>query len=110
MALVFTATDTLTCSHAAPLVMTPAAKLTVGGSTGVLTLKSVLNATIPACTGTPPSPGGVKCTKASVTSGQAAKLSVGGDFVVLQGLVVATNGNPIVVTAVPGPPSKLSAV
>ena len=111
MAQVLTAAATLTCSHAAPLVLTPSTKLTMGGTTGVLTLQSVLNATIPACTGMPPPTGGVKCAKvASVTAGQATKLSVGSDPVVLESLVTLTNGNPNTVTVVAGPPNKLSTV
>jgi hypothetical protein len=110
MAQTLSAAATLTCSHLAPFVMTPAAKLTVG-NTGVLIIDSVQIATIPTCSGQPPSPGGVKCTKATVTSGQATKLSVGGVPVLLAALVVTTNGNPPTpVTVVPGTASKLFAI
>jgi hypothetical protein len=109
MAQVLDATAKVTCPHAAPLVMQAAAKLTVGGANGVLTQSSVEKASIPACTGHPP-PAGVICKKASVTSGQATKLAVNGDPVLLASLVAATNGTPTTpVTVVPGTPGKLSA-
>jgi hypothetical protein len=92
-------------------VLTPSSKLTVGGATGVLTVNSVASATIPACTGQPPT-GGVKCVTASVASGQATKLTVNnGDPVLLVGVAVTTTGTPSVpVAVVPGNPPKLSAI
>ena len=109
-------TDVLTmnakieCGHGGAVDIFSEVKLRVD-SKPVLLKESVDGKSVSlACTTQPDNSGHKKCTKASVTGTEAAKLTVGGKGVLLDQLSGKTDGNPIgTPTVTGGTQSKLTA-
>jgi hypothetical protein len=101
-----TTASSVQCGHGGTVGIASDAKLKVGGKP-VLRRSSIQGKDITACI-TPDSNTATKCRKvALVTGGEASKLQVGGQAVVLETLTGSTNGLPAVP---PGPGQPLGPV
>lgn len=107
MPTVLTTADALSCSFHGKIAPDGAAKLAAGGAK-VLTKGGLANKPVTACgaTGSPPP----ICTKVdSISAGVASKLLVGGDPVLLSGLVAKAMPNSHPVGPVSATQTKLVA-
>lgn len=116
MANVVTTASTVSCGHPTPrtggtVALSSSAKLKVGDDPVVTAITA---ATVSGCgTVTNAQTGDVQCTTATATAGFAAKLTVGGQPVLLDTLSGTTTGTvgsvPQMKLASQGPPTKLQA-
>jgi hypothetical protein len=95
MTFVVTTRSDLECPHTGVASLSPPSpKLTVSGA-GVVVKQDLLTAPLTGCTQVPPPATNVACTKvASVISGEAAKLTVRHQAVLLDSLAATTIGVP----------------
>src|SRR5256885_15996172 len=90
---VLTASSTVSCGHPPGTVpVQSTAKLRVGTAGGLVKTDIDGKSTDGKCAIPVPVQGNLKCTTATVTSGTATKLTVGGKAVMLEGLLGSTDG------------------
>lgn len=111
---VLTEASSVTCGHGGAVATSGDGRLRVSGSPALLEAGVVgksVSATPPNKCATQQSNSTAPCTKvASLASGAARKLTVGGQPVLLQGIVGATVGNPVGKLDSAANQSKLRAV
>jgi len=94
MSFVVTVDSDVKCKDEGKATITSSAKLTVS-TTKVVVKANLLAAPIAGCKQIPPPASKIACVKAtSLTSGEAAKLTVGGQAVLLDSMVAVTGGAP----------------
>lgn len=107
---VLVATSSLQCSHGGVFSITALKSKLKAEGQKALVKADIESATISAACSNDPSSGQVKCTSATVTTGEATKLNDEGSFVMLDSIVGTTNGTPAgTITLISVGQSKLKA-